>query len=82
MCKFCEIYTNILGKNIYSCYNIYRIVMKGCDILKKNLIIILLIVAFFVLGVGKVDALYIGRNTQDQKLTLKTGPGNNYSNIL
>ena len=54
--------------------------MKGCDILKKNLIIILLIVAFFVLGVGKVDALYIGRNTQDQKLTLKTGPGDNYSN--
>ena len=54
--------------------------MKGSEKMKKQLIFIGILLICSFIYIGNVNALYIGRNTYDQKITLKTGPGNNYSN--
>ena len=54
--------------------------MKGSEKMKKQLIFIGILLICSFIYIGNVNALYIGRYTYDQKITLKTGPGNNYSN--
>ena len=50
---------------------------KKREKMKKQLIFIGILLICSFIYIGNVNALYIGRKTYDQKITLKTGPGNN-----